>query len=155
MIKPRESSEINSEFESQIFLFEAAGYLISSDGISYQRQDELLKILMAPSMNRIEEILMLSSNTVIDDRQNSEISDLISSLGAITKGFEFFNFLGFPDYEKSKRTVDVWPRILQGVFVVLSRFNMYPNIRKAVLNNLICSVDFHSKGLQVVWVQNY
>ncbi len=92
MIKPREPSEINSEFESQIFLFEAAGYLISSDGISHQRQDELLNILMAPSMNRIEEILMLSSNTIIDDRENSEISDLISSLGAITKGFAFFNF---------------------------------------------------------------
>jgi exportin-T len=129
--RPVQKFEIakSGDFDSQVYLFEAVGYLISIDSIADQRKGELLTIVMTPSLLRIEEIMGLSSNP--DPAIISELGDLISSVGAISKGF--------PDYdasEKAKLNNKIWSQpfvnTLKGILVVLSRFNMFPSIRESV-----------------------
>jgi exportin-T len=59
-----------------------------------------------------------------------ELGDLISLIGAISKGF--------PDFETSSKVSGnnlIWSRpfiaTLKGIIVVLSKFNNFPNIREA------------------------
>ncbi|KAJ3271577.1 pre-tRNA nuclear export protein [Terramyces sp. JEL0728] len=121
---------VASDFDSQIYLFEAVGYLISVDTITPQRQGELLTIVMIPLLQKIEEIMHHSDSTSLNDIYIAELADLVSAIGGISKGF--------PEFEKSKVTnynPEVWRNpfntTIQGILVVLRKFNRYPPIREA------------------------
>ncbi|KAI8901283.1 armadillo-type protein [Globomyces pollinis-pini] len=131
IIKPSELDRTaGRDFDSQLFLFESVGYLISVESIPGQRQSELLTIVMMPSLQRIEEIMQIGETQPLNELHISELGDLISAVGAITKGF--------PDYSKVSQTnFDplVWRQpfttTLQGILIVLSKYNVYPNIRES------------------------
>jgi exportin-T len=116
----------SGEFDSQVYLFEAVGYLISIESILEQRKGELLTIVMTPSLIRIEEIMSSTSNPT--PAAVAELGDLITSIGAISKGF--------PDYDSSQKGKAIWSQpfinTLKGILVVLGRFHMFPSIRESV-----------------------
>jgi exportin-T len=120
-----------SEFDSLVYLFEAVGYLISIEEIPEQRRVELLTIALSPSLLRIESIMAVSDVSAIPHATIGELSDLISSIGAISKGY--------PDYdasEKGRANSNIWSQpfitTLKGILVVLARFNIHSSIREAV-----------------------
>lgn len=117
------------DFDSQLFLFEAVGFLISIESIPVSRQQELLTLVIMPLLQRIEEIVQIQSATTsaaIDLVLIGEMGDLISCIGCISKGF--------PDTTKQDGG-SFWTlpfkTTLQGVVIVLSKFNSYAHIRNA------------------------
>ncbi|KAJ3325466.1 pre-tRNA nuclear export protein [Boothiomyces sp. JEL0866] len=122
---------VSNDFDSQIYLFEAVGYLISIDSIAPQRQGELLTLVMIPLLQKVEEIMRHSETTPLNDIYIAELADLISAIGGISKGF--------PEFEKTKEIANYNPEIwrgpfnntIQGILVVLRKFNTYPQIREA------------------------
>lgn len=123
------------DFDSQLFLYESVGFLISIESIPASRQQELLTLIIMPLLQRIEEIVQFQSNTpVIDLVLVAEIGDLMSCIGCISKGF--------PDYNEKSSTeaaaavvTPFWSlpfkTTLQGILIVLSKFNTYGHIRNA------------------------
>jgi exportin-T len=120
-----------SEFDSLVYLFEAVGYLISIEEIPEQRRVELLTIALSPSLMRIEAIMSVNDINAIHPTTIGELSDLISSIGAISKGFPDFDAS-----EKGQANSNIWSQpfitTLKGILVVLGRFNVHANIREAV-----------------------
>ncbi|KAJ3361329.1 hypothetical protein HDU91_003982 [Kappamyces sp. JEL0680] len=118
------------DFDSQLFLFEAAGYLIALDDIPAERKEGLLTIVIVPLLRRVEDIIQQSASGDLDLGTICELGELISALGCIAKGF--------PDFESTGRSAirPFWAipfkTILQGILVVLGKYNMYPSIRNAV-----------------------
>ncbi|KAJ3256087.1 pre-tRNA nuclear export protein [Boothiomyces macroporosus] len=101
--------------------------LIDSDTIAPQRQGELLTLVMIPLLQKIEEIMHHSETTQLNEIYIAELSDLISAIG------------GFPEFEKTKDMANYNPEIwrspfnttIQGILIVLRKFNTYPQIREA------------------------
>ncbi len=72
----------------------------------------------------------ISAASTLDMSMVTELGDLISSIGGISKGF--------PDFETSSKAsvnTQIWSQpfiaTLKGIVVVLSKFNHFANIREA------------------------
>jgi exportin-T len=122
--------EHSGEFDSLIYLFESVGYLISINEIGPQKQSELLVLVQTPLLSRIQAIVEYGENTQINEVLVWELSDLITAVGSISKGF--------PDtpksnagQEESPPWSDSWKLTLQGVLVVLGKYNQHRPIREA------------------------
>jgi exportin-T len=130
IVKSLKDLEKTCEVDAQIYLFEAVGYLLSIDSISKQRLAELLTIVMRPALSRIEEIMAFFDTNPIELVLVAEMGDLISAIGGVTKGFPEFN-----DKELSGSDTRVWSEpfkvTLQGILVVLGKYNNFENIRSA------------------------
>jgi exportin-T len=127
--KPREVKDLNElektcEVDSQIFLFEAVGYLLSVDFITKQRQGELLAIILQPSLVRIGEIIQYLDVNQVELVLIAELGDLISAIGGVIKGF--------PDFDplvSTKVWTEPFKATLQAILVVLNKYNRFENIR--------------------------
>lgn len=120
-------SAVSGEFDSQVYLFECVGYLISLDSVNVQKQAELLNILTSPLLARIQAIMAFAEFNSIDMILVWELSDLITAVGSISKGF--------PDYKPTTHAqqpwTESWKSTLQGVLIVLGKLNQHPSIREA------------------------
>jgi exportin-T len=127
-IQTAEDISRTGDFDSQLFIFVAVGYLISLETIPPDRQEGLLTIVIMPILRRIEEIVQYSQNAALDLVTIAELGDLISSIGCIAKGF--------PDIEKTEGVMNPFWTVpfkttLQGILIVLSNLSNYPSIRSA------------------------
>lgn len=119
----------SGEFNSLVYLFESIGYLISIDGIDSKKQVEFLFMIQTPLLSRIQSIIDYGETNRINIVLVYELSDLITAVGSISKGFPEYN-------QQTNSSVppwsECWKTTMQGILIVLVRYNQYPSIREAV-----------------------
>ncbi|KAJ3215282.1 pre-tRNA nuclear export protein [Dinochytrium kinnereticum] len=120
-------------FDSQLYVFEAAGYLISLDDVDVQKQEELLKLIVGPLMVSLQEFLeketlpptSMPNNVIVAQY----VRQLISAIGSVGKGF--------PDWDRvnKKAGLPLWVAVFkQGLHLIilaLERLNEQESIREA------------------------
>ncbi|KAJ3091721.1 pre-tRNA nuclear export protein [Quaeritorhiza haematococci] len=130
--EPIPKTKAATHFDSQLYLFEAVGVLISLEPIDKMKQVELLNIVVMPILSSCQKIIQeeLYKQDVPPDvvPVTTHLSHLILSIGGVSKGF--------PDYEHaSKSAVPPWSGVfqqsLEAIVVVLERLNGSALIRDA------------------------
>jgi exportin-T len=106
--------------------------LISLESIDTQKQADLLNFVQSPLLARVQAIVAYAETNAINSVLIWELSDLITAIGSISKGF--------PDYNPATH-VNVpwsasWKSTLQGVLIVLGKFNQHKSIREAARYSL-------------------
>jgi exportin-T len=144
-------------FDSQLYLFEAVGMMISHESFEQLKQVEylevihliyhLFKVVTSPMLLSIQQVFDqgLYKMDVPPDRMfyTKYLHDLIMALGAIARGF--------PDYDTFKSMSHcrpVFSKLLQGIIVILENMNERDLIRDAVpliIHFINSRYDLHSK----------
>ncbi|KAJ3280160.1 pre-tRNA nuclear export protein [Borealophlyctis nickersoniae] len=132
-VTPKPGSTATS-FDSQLYLFEAVGMLISLDPAQPEKQVELLTAVIRPLMNQMEEIMQkeLYKQDVPPDNVvfTTQLNHIIRAIGSTSKGFPDFNTA-----VKTVQAVPAWTAVfkqaLQAIVVVLERLNSSELIREA------------------------
>ncbi|RKO91340.1 armadillo-type protein [Blyttiomyces helicus] len=123
-----------SSFDSQLYVFEAVGVLISLENVPPQKQVELLTAVITPLMSQMDETMrkeLYKQDVPPDNIRFTELlHHVITAIGSISKGF--------PDYDhavKSVQAVPGWTAVfteaLQAILIVLDRLNGSELIRSA------------------------
>ncbi|KAI9202178.1 armadillo-type protein [Polychytrium aggregatum] len=122
-------SSIASEFDSQLYLFEAIGMLISLEGIVPVKQEAMLQAILAPLLVNIQDIMEKESEKLGEEAVIYHLNHLITAIGSVGKGF--------PDHEQAAKNAPValWPHVFQqamnAILVVLTQLNASTVIREA------------------------
>lgn len=123
-----------SFFDSQLFLFEAAGYLISLEADS-GKQEELLQLVVAPLMVSMKHILDGALYKMDSSPDNMPITthlkQLITAVGSVGKGF--------PDYDVAANASVVHPlwasvfkEAMKLIIMVLQQLSQFEMIRESI-----------------------
>ncbi|KAI8815711.1 armadillo-type protein [Fimicolochytrium jonesii] len=105
-------------FDSQLYVFEAAGMMISLDAISPEKQADLLTAVLTPLMMQMEEImkneLYLRDSPPDNVVFTLQLNHIICAIGSTSKGF--------PDVVSGKatRTVPPWALVFQQALDVIA-----------------------------------
>ncbi|KAJ3023991.1 pre-tRNA nuclear export protein [Thoreauomyces humboldtii] len=129
-----EDDYTNLPFDSQLYLYEAVGMLISLETLTVEKQAELLTAVLAPLMMQIEEIMQneLYKRDVAPDNIvfTLQLNHLIRAIGNISKGF--------PDVDHAAKAaqgvppwVSVFQQALSAIATVLERLHESELIRNA------------------------
>ena len=116
--------ESTSDFESQLYLFEAIGYLISVVTIPDETQYQFVSMIVNPMLSRMEIILGSSMETATVVLLVCELGHIICAIGAISKGF--------PDFDGpsgQKKWQQPFLLTLQAINLVLQRFHSFKTVR--------------------------
>ncbi|RKP04898.1 armadillo-type protein [Thamnocephalis sphaerospora] len=76
-----------STFDSQVYLFETAGSLISADGVDPSKQTAFLETALQPILSGIQQHAASPGTVVSDPVASLHLSRLIMAIGAVAKGF--------------------------------------------------------------------
>ncbi|KAJ3187978.1 pre-tRNA nuclear export protein [Gaertneriomyces sp. JEL0708] len=101
-----------STFDSQLYIYEAVGILISAENVPEQRQAELLQAVVAPLIAQIEEIMRqeLYKQDAPPDNVvfTLQLNHLIRAIGNVSKGFPDIAHVA-----RSRQTVPAWAPVFQ------------------------------------------
>ncbi|KAJ3412382.1 pre-tRNA nuclear export protein [Chytridiales sp. JEL 0842] len=121
-------------FDSQLYVFETVGYLISLEHGDVVKQEELLRVILSPLMSSIRGILENELYKINESTEGlvilTHLKQLITAVGSVGKGF--------PDYDVSSKAyvssplwASVFKQALQLIIVVLEQLNTHEIIRDA------------------------
>ncbi|KAJ3162686.1 pre-tRNA nuclear export protein [Geranomyces michiganensis] len=119
-----DEDSVGMPFDSQLYVYEAVGILISVDGVPTEKQAELLQAVLSPLMHQTEEIMrneLYKRDTPDNVVFTLQLNHLIRAIGSVSKGF--------PD-------VDHVGRLTQGVPPWVSVFQQALTVIAAVLERL-------------------
>ncbi|TPX64921.1 hypothetical protein SpCBS45565_g05557 [Spizellomyces sp. 'palustris'] len=133
-VRDGEEEVTATSFDSQLYLYEAVGILISLDGMTTEKQAQLLTVVLTPLMRQIEEIMrneLYRRDTPDNIVFTLQLDHLIRAIGNISKGF--------PDVDQASKvvqTVPAWALVFQqalgAIVAVLERLHESELIRNAV-----------------------
>ncbi|KAI9101118.1 armadillo-type protein [Phlyctochytrium arcticum] len=122
-----------STFESQLFIYEAVGNLISLDGTPEQKQVDLLTAVLTPLVRQIEGIMqnrLYENDTADNVIFTLQLDHLIRAIGNISKGFPDVDLKG-----KTEGHVPAWAVVFQqalaAIVAVLEQLHRSELIRNA------------------------
>ncbi|KAI8365229.1 armadillo-type protein [Radiomyces spectabilis] len=115
-----------STFDSQLYLFETVGMLISLDSVDVMKQMEYLKIVLEPLVEGIQNSLSQSYNPE-DELFLLQLHHYITAIGSVAKGF--------PAIPKGQSCTQPWAVVFKQateiILNVLQTFNKFMVIRDA------------------------
>ncbi|KAJ3109809.1 pre-tRNA nuclear export protein [Phlyctochytrium planicorne] len=123
---------VATTFDSQLYAFEAAGFLISLDDIDVAKQEELVKLVVGPLLGSLQMVLekdLMPSSEPVNPLIVQYVRQLISAVGGFGKGF--------PDWDRvnKKAALPLWVAVFkQGlhlIIIALERLNEVESIREA------------------------
>ncbi|KAI7870604.1 armadillo-type protein [Spinellus fusiger] len=115
-----------STFDSQLFLFETVGTLISLDSVEPMKQVDYLKIVLEPLVEGIRKSMSQGYNTE-DELFMLQLHHYVMAIGSVAKGF--------PDVPKASAATAPWVVVFKQateiILNVLQTFNQFVLIRDA------------------------
>ena len=136
-IDPLSEATKNSQFDSQLYLFETAGILTSLLCKTPTQQTAMLLSLVKPLMDDLSVNLQAFSKGGQDLLPIVKVHHIIMALGNIAKGF--------PDYPTSipeghiLPPLEIFTEVAQAILVCLEAMNVYKPVRDAV-RTMTCQV---------------
>lgn len=119
-----------SVFDSQLYLFEAAGTLVSLTFTIPEQQSALLRGLTKPLLDDMERALGTPVTNSQDVLPVLQVHHYIMALGSIAKGFVDFPNPVPPEWILPP--LDVFEEAAQAIIVSLGAMNRYKVVREAV-----------------------
>ncbi|KAH6581998.1 hypothetical protein BASA50_000428 [Batrachochytrium salamandrivorans] len=142
-------------FDSQLYLFECVGHLISAEAVDTQKRLVLLKNVLSPIIYTIESHLQQSTEkNEVDEQTIILLADTTVAIGSVSKGFPDYSGDSLasgsstgPSAQPSppKRAMDaqliqIFQEVLCRILLVLQRFSDNSLIREACRSSLQCMV---------------
>ncbi|KAF8526317.1 ARM repeat-containing protein [Hysterangium stoloniferum] len=118
-----------SFFDSQLYLFEAAGTLVSVMFTVPEQQAALLRSVMKPVTDEMEKALQTPMQGPLDVLPVLQVHHCVMALGAIAKGFVDFPNPVPPDYILPP--LEVFEQAAQAILVSLDVMNRFKIVREA------------------------
>lgn len=119
-----------SVFDSQLYLFEAAGTLVSLTYSVPEQQSELLQRLIKPLLESMERALRTPITSPQDVLPVLQVHHYVMALGSIAKGFVDFPNPVPPDWILPP--LNVFEEAAQAIIVSLNAMSRYKVVREAV-----------------------
>ncbi|KAI8926197.1 armadillo-type protein [Entophlyctis helioformis] len=131
------ASDNNTEFDSQLYLFEAVGLLISTDTVDPAKRAMLLQNVLSPHIFVIESFLQQRQamrSQSLDEQAIPLLSDTITAIGSISKGFP--EFVSDPAAANGRAPMDadamqMFQEALRRILLVLQQLSSDARIREA------------------------
>ncbi|EGF81201.1 hypothetical protein BATDEDRAFT_87454 [Batrachochytrium dendrobatidis JAM81] len=147
--------ENSAEFDSQLYLFECAGHLISADLVEPSKRALLLGKILSPMIYVIESSMQqLLQGNPASQQITILLADTITAIGSVSKGFP--DYVGdhlvansadiAPSSQSSikrimeTQVVQIFQEVLHRILLVLERLSDSSLIREASRSSLQCMV---------------
>ncbi|CDS03104.1 hypothetical protein LRAMOSA00506 [Lichtheimia ramosa] len=115
-----------SLFDSQLYLFETVGMLISLEGMDVMKQTEYLKIVLGPLVDGIQKYMERGYNPD-DELYLLQLHHYVMAIGSVAKGF--------PNVPKESECTQPWAALFKQateiILNVLQAYNRFEQIRDA------------------------
>ena len=120
----------NSYMEGTVHLFDSVGMIASVESLDPTRQLQLLQSVSMPLLQKIQDILVWSSESNFQELNPIlvwQLHDNICALGSLGKGYPDYN----PKSKLPQAWAECWNEVLAGILTVLTKYHTYPLIRSA------------------------
>ncbi|KAK9766337.1 pre-tRNA nuclear export protein [Basidiobolus ranarum] len=118
------SSNSTSSFDSQLYLFETVGLLISADGVDASKQVEYLQFVFNPIVATIRECTNKALQAPDDPLIPIHLHHLVMAIGSVSKGF--------PEAKEGVAPIaQVFKQATECILVLLENMNKYEVVRES------------------------